>query len=129
MSPGEAYGGINLDTFLKKCRALDPNLMVVLDRHEETPGFWFSYRGYYEDLALEYGTDPERYPSRTVRQLWCRSIGAIGSRISGYKGGQYFFQRTCGLWVSPYGVASGEVITDIVADGPNALIVTELVDD
>lgn len=61
-----------------------------------------SYRGYYEDLALE--------PSEGLRpaeELLAECRAAMGKAFHGYKGGEYVMGERTPVWVSGYRDVSG----------------------
>lgn len=73
-----------------------------------------SYRGYYDEVALE----PDGKVG-TVGEALQRLRLALGSTMTGYKGGDYVIQSSTPVWVSHYGECSGQYVTGvaILADG------------
>lgn len=78
-----------------------------------------SYRGYYEDLALDVDffrhADPKK---KTKLQLDTRGLlslleQSVGQVFTGYKGGDYEASRDTALWVSKYGDCSNTIVTGI----------------
>jgi len=58
-----------------------------------------SYRGYYKDLAIEYGQDCDI----TVRDFHKMLMLSIGETYDGYKGGKFTMEKDTPLWVANYG--------------------------
>ena len=72
-----------------------------------------SYRGYYEDLAFEPSQEAE-----TVAELRERCQNCMGQIFEGYKGGDFPMHANTAVWISSYGVNSGDrlVALDIESD-------------
>lgn len=71
-----------------------------------------SYRGYYEDLALE--------PSEGLRpaeELLAECRAAMGKAFHGYKGGRYIMGEDTPVWVSGYGDVSGLRLMAVIPSG------------
>lgn len=89
---------------------------------------WGSYRGYYECIAL----DPTHNPLRsavTVEDLIASLRGAVGSKMQGYKGGEYSIDWSTRIYVSPYGEASGLMAVGVFEANDHVVIETEPEDD
>lgn len=89
---------------------------------------WGSYRGYYECIAL----DPTHNPLRsavTVQDLINSLRGAVGSKMQGYKGGEYTIDWSTRVYVSPYGEASGLMAVGVLEASGHVVIETEPEDD
>ena len=78
-----------------------------------------SYRGYYQDLALE----PSIREPGTVGQLLDLLDSAWGRDFHGYKGGTYTMTGRTLLWVACWGDASGLMLTRIVGRAGTDLVV------
>ena len=61
-----------------------------------------SYRGYYEDMAIQSTT---KLP--TAEEVLTMAEDALGETYHGYKGGRYTMGEDTPLWVSEYGKADG----------------------
>jgi len=86
---------MSLGTLIEMLEAEDQDLVLpeaCADPH--------SYRGYYEDLALE--------PRENVRlgDLLAELKGCVGRMFYGYKGGEYTMQTYTTVWVAEYGCTS-----------------------
>lgn len=64
-----------------------------------------SYRGYYEDLAFNPATDVPFKAMLTV------ATDALGATFEGYKGGNYKMENYTDCWLSEWGDASGDGIS------------------
>jgi len=58
-----------------------------------------SYRGYYEDIALEYM--PYQRPIHVSNIVWQLEY-QIGEFFPGYKGGEYKLTKNSPVWISDY---------------------------
>lgn len=79
--------------------------MVITTGGTYVSGF-SSYRGYYEELAIvpsgDYGS-----LSLTVAGFLAEAKKVDGSRLGGWKGGQYLMTRENGLWLAHTGECPG----------------------
>jgi len=98
-----------------------PSDTVKLDFTDHNPRRLGSYRGYYEDLSLEYGTEN---PPMTVEQLLKMFEGAVGKTYQGYKGGDFTMSAKTLIWVAPYG-DTGRMLTDIRSKNGITTIITK----
>ncbi len=93
---------------------------VKLDFTGENPRSLGSYRGYYEELSLEYGSKAgDIKVGQLLRMFEC----ADGSTYIGYKGGDFTMHRKTLVWVAPYG-SCGRMLTDIKSEGEITTIYT-----
>lgn len=86
-----------------------------------------SYRGYYDDLALNVeATRDAKYSS--VSALLELLRGKLGGNIHGYKGGKYLVTSETRVWISNYGEVSDARVTGVKPrgkyDGDNAVVIT-----
>lgn len=126
MSPAVAMGAMSLG-----------NLIDCLERHRPDLPLWvgsgryrlaglYSYRGYYEDLAL--GFDNER--PLLVRDGLAMLRNALGTEYFGWKGGGYVAHRETGLWVSPApDRAMGSAVVGIDRHPDGVELVVQQIDD
>jgi hypothetical protein len=82
-----------------------------------------SYRGYYEDLALDYQTGATVHVADLLPQL----RDALGRSFEGYKGGEFVMHRGTNVWVAPYGESWGTAITGVRDTGYYAVLETAYV--
>jgi hypothetical protein len=95
--------------------------IVRLDFTSGGPWRLHSYRGYYEDLSLDYRANAEPL---TVKQLLALFEKADGQTFSGYKGGDFKMHRKTLVWVAPYG-STGRMLVDIKNTGTVTTVCTE----
>ena len=82
-----------------------------------------SYRGYYDDLALEPGAQ-----STPVIKLRQRLHQALGETFHGYKGGEYVMDAGTPLWCAGWG-RCGRAVTGIDARGDRVILLTRELND
>lgn len=132
-----------------------PNNPVLIDG--ETPTGISSYRGFYEDLAIECGLEEnaatklddrgEPYYSQYLGHYHPGHLGVsivkvplvsdlvhalqlcIGKEFEGYKGGQFAMTADTRIWVSRYGECSSVQIETIEVKNGHAELLTKVVDD
>lgn len=95
--------------------------IVRLDFTDEIPTSLDSYRGYYEDLSLDY--NPNVQPM-TVQRLLKRFKDADGETFQGYKGGDFTMHRRTLVWVAEYG-DTGRMLVDITSNNDITTIITQ----
>jgi len=99
--------------------------IVKIDFTDHNPTGVGSYRGYYEDIALEYDED-EVGELKTVKQLLKIFEDSIGEVYEGYKGGNSTpVSRKTIVWVSLWGDNSRRMLTDIKSEGIQTVIFTQ----
>lgn len=79
-------------------------LPVVFDEPKYHPTRIDSWRGAYDELALNYTAKGETLTVWDVIALLKR---AIGTTFQGYKGGDYTMGKTTPVWVGNYGEGEG----------------------
>ncbi len=84
---------------------------VVFGFCELRPGKFRSWRGAYEDLAIDCGTEPV-----TVAHLLKQSKACLGKEFGGYKGGAFCMHRDVRVWIDEYGVSTGTAL--VAVDAP-----------
>lgn len=102
-------------------KAQPPDNVIMLDFTAGIPSHLDSYRGYYDDLALDY---TELRDPITVKELLETFEGADGSTYLGYKGGGFKMHRKTLVWVAPYG-ETGRMLVDIQSKGNVTTIITQ----
>jgi hypothetical protein len=131
-----------LIALLKGCSEEKPVVFPAesgpLDSPVETyPGEFFSYRGYYEDIAIEQAQPSSpRYASGavviehpTVEAFRSRLEGTIGQVFEGYKGGEFTMGRWTPVWVeNDYSRATGYGIIGVRETEERVELITAKVD-
>lgn len=74
-----------------------------------------SYRGYYSDLAFEPPFDEEEV--MTVEEALQVCDHCLLNTFTGWKGGDFRFDRDTRLWVSTPGSCSGQMVTGLDVRG------------
>jgi hypothetical protein len=85
-------------------------------------GVLSSYRGYYEQLAIEFDALPQ-----TVSQLVLRLRGQVGETVTGYKGGKYRISNDTPVWAAGWGEC-GEMIVGVDSRDGRVTLMTEVED-
>jgi hypothetical protein len=113
-----AATNMTLGAFIDALAAVaDPETPVVLRNGRGAHGF-DSYRGYYEDLAL----NPQD-TRKTVRDVLADARAALGEVFQGYKGGDFPMHKKSLLWVACYG-SCGTKLTGVTLEGGHVVIET-----
>ncbi|MEM7765230.1 MAG: hypothetical protein AAF290_14280 [Pseudomonadota bacterium] len=104
---------------LSKC---NPEAEVTLGPLSLIPESLYSYRGYYEDVAIDYRSDLfDR--RKTVNQFLQDLRECLGSTITGYKGGDYTVRESTALWVAKWGQCSGVGVVGIRKIGKQYVVI------
>ena len=110
MSPGVIFGCLSLGQLIDRLSKCPPNAHVWVGSGCYRAGEFRSYRGYYEDLALGFGStgEPER-----VADLLKRAVEALGKDHAGWKGGEYRAMPATAVWLDNPGSARGVGLVDV----------------
>jgi hypothetical protein len=92
---------LTLGKLITALKALPAQTPVVFD-NGNSPDDFYSYRGYYEDLAIGEKTE-EVTAGQFLDKL---ESNALNKEFEGYKGGEFLMGIDTPLWVSEYGSAS-----------------------
>ena len=103
----------------------DADAVVTIDG-VHTPKHVQSYRGYYNELAIEYEDNPSGIRAEALLDLLA---GAIGSTHQGYKGGDYTMHRSTPVWVSHYSTCEGRAVVGVANVAGSWRIVTRNTDE
>lgn len=123
-------GGLTLGELvdaLRGVQSIEHDLIVKLEWGERLVNIedLGSYRGYYEDIAIEPGGNAELTVEETVNML----SDAIGRTYEGYKGGDFTMRADTAVWAAHYGDSSGIGVTGVVATERLAVITTGRIED
>src|SRR6478752_5030829 len=99
-----------------------PSLPVELEGGD-IPGDLGSYRGYYEDLAIESATASGRHAKPLTAGEFASDLAAVDV-VQGYKGGSFAVGYGTAVWVSEYGSCSGRYVNGIVVRDGKCVITT-----
>jgi hypothetical protein len=89
----------------------DKDQHLRFDFAHVTPLCLTSFRGYYEDLAIEFSDAPREYV--TVAEFLTTLKEAVGKVYTGYKGGDYKMTRNTRIWVANYSHTSNTTIIGV----------------
>lgn len=97
----------------------DKTLPLYIFARGITIGNPMSYRGYNEQLALDYTTTKER----TVGDLAATLLATVGAALEAYKGGSYQMKNSTPVWVSQYGNVEGFQVLGVDYDQYGAWLI------
>jgi len=109
VSPGVVLGALSLSKLMAELRTLPVDAVVHLGSGRYRPTVLHSYRGYYEDLALDFDMGPPRSATLLIAECCL----AIGKWFEGYKGGGYVATVDTAVWAGHWGEANGQAITGL----------------
>lgn len=106
---------LTISELITKLASLNPSLPLYTSTGVHLIKDIDSYRGYYEDIAFSY-IQPERSflkPHMTVGAFLqiCRT--ALGSSMTGYKGGDYYVFDDTYCWLANEGETSKLKVVDV----------------
>lgn len=110
---------LTLGKLIESLAPMSGTLPVHFDWNGYSPNKERSYRGYYCDLAFDWGTEP-----MTVETLAGICGRALGSTYMGYKGGDYVMGDRTPLWAAEYG-HEGRAIVGISLADDRVIIITK----
>jgi hypothetical protein len=94
---------IVVELILKLEAIADKSKPVIFDEQYHPSGL-DSWRGSYDELALEYSETGEKFTAEALLQ---KLKAAIGATFYGYKGGEFVMGKTTPVWVANYGESHG----------------------
>lgn len=115
---------MTLDEAIDALRKMPADQTIIFDFGRFVPQGLWSYRGYYEDLAIGYAqVDYDATPK--VGAILEMLEGAIGKDFEGWKGGTFTMGINTPLWVSTErGDAGSTVVLGIKEGDIEVVIVT-----
>jgi hypothetical protein len=111
---------MTLGELIDELSKFKPDAWVMFAFGRLRPGHVESYRGYYDELAIE----PDGTEQRTVGDLLAELQAAVGCTFMGYKGGEYVMGLDTPLWAAEHGSAFQACIVGVTDDYGDALIET-----
>lgn len=97
LQSGRSRYHLTLGQLLDFLGKVDESLVVEFDVGK-SPAKPHSYRGYYEDLAIQ-----ESPFQVTVKEFFGEMMKTLGAPFQGYKGGEYVMGADTPLWKGDYG--------------------------
>jgi hypothetical protein len=104
---------------LQKC---DGKKIVILDNVLTPPGDFYSYRGYYEDMAISEGRH-----MKTVKEFIHELKDMCGESLEGWKGGHFSMDVNTRTWVAGEGELSTDAIVGVKEEGVRVLLLVKYV--
>lgn len=104
---------LTLKDILDFLKIAPPKAVVHFDFCHFSPGRLHSYRGHYDQLALEYQQSRTVY----VGELYSDALSAFGKSFQGYKGGNYVMGALTPLWVDNWGDCTNTMLCGIRQEG------------
>lgn len=80
-----------------------------------------SWRGSYNELALNYKTDGNEL---TVSEFLTLLKSAVGKEFTGYKGGEFVMDENTPVWVANYGNSGNTAIVGVIDEDYKVILVT-----
>ncbi len=117
---------LTLGEIISKCEAIlakgtDDEPVVTLDFGYFYPTKIDSWRGAYEELALNYTTEGVQL---TLSIFIDMLKNAIGKGFEGYKGGEFLMSRHTPVWVANYSEGCNSAVIEIVDGDYQVIIMT-----
>ena len=88
------------------------------------PTYIDSWRGSYNELALNYTEDYSKEKPKTITEFLMMLKEAIGKTYTGYKGGEYVMDENTPVWVANYGQSGDTAVIDIIDEDYEVIIIT-----
>lgn len=98
----------------------DKRMPVFFDFGDFRPGRINSWRGDYEQLAMDYTDDGEIEAWVLIETL----ENAIGKSMAGYKGGEFIIEPSTLVWVAKPGDVGHTAVVGILEDEGRIFIMT-----
>lgn len=100
---------MTLGEFIKQLEKIPKNYLVFIKPYDLIPQDFDSYRGYYDQLALNYDING----SCTVEKLLKLAKQSVNKTFIGYKGGEFVMTKNTPIWISNYGNTSSILLTKV----------------
>lgn len=100
---------MTLGELINTLKSFPKDYLVVIKPYDLIPCGLTSYRGYYNELALEY----DIVGHCTVENLLKVAKKVLGKELMGYKGGNFLMTKNTPVWISNYGNTSNMLLTKV----------------
>lgn len=112
----------------QKKKKKDDQANIYFDFADTFPTHLHSWRGSYAELAIGFGggTYSSDDKAMTVIDFYKILKEAIGKTYIGWKGGDFVMGKNTPLWVSDDGMGSQTGIIEIVDEGYQVILMTQL---
>lgn len=109
------------ELILKVEAVKDKGLKVFFDFSNAHPAGLRSWRGSYEELAIEYEVDGNPL---TVEIFLQQLKDAVGSVFQGYKGGDFRMGKNTPVWAANYGDSGNAGVVDVAEEQNKVILKT-----
>lgn len=82
-----------------------------------------SWRGSYDEVAINYQTSHAAKPM-TITKFYNMIKGQIGTKMHGWKGGEYTISEMCPVWVANRGETGETAVVGVEDKGYNIVLLT-----
>ena len=103
-------------------RDADSEAMVVYDFGYLYPTAIDSWRGSYEELALDYTEDGNG--KMTASEFLKLLKETVGATFEGYKGGEFTMNKHTPVWVANYGHSGSTAVIEVVDNEYEIILIT-----
>lgn len=114
---------LKLEPIVEKQKDRKDEATVRYDFENLFPSSLYSWRGSYEELALNYETEGNYM---TVTDFYKMLTEAVGKSFHGYKGGEFVMSKHTPIWVANYGNSGNTAIIDVVDNDYEVILITAL---
>ena len=112
---------LKLEPIVKKQKDRQDEASIKYDFEYLFPTGLDSWRGSYEELALNYETEG-KYMSVTA--FYNMLTETVGKTFHGYKGGEYVMNKHTPIWVANYGNSGNTAVVDVVDNDYEVILIT-----
>lgn len=100
---------MTLGELIDALKSFPKDYLVFIKPYDLVPIEFDSYRGYYDQLALNYDING----SCTVEKLLKLAKQSVNKTFIGYKGGEFVMTKNTPVWISNYGNTSNMLLTKV----------------
>lgn len=112
---------LKLEPIVEKQKDRKEEAEVTYDFEYLFPDNIGSWRGSYDELALNYQTDGS---PMLVSDFLKMLKSCIGKEFTGYKGGEFKMHKGTPIWVANYGNSGNTAVIDVVDKGCEVILIT-----
>lgn len=109
------------ELILKLEAVKDKGLRMFFDFNNEHPTDLCSWRGSYEELAIEYEGNKE---APTVELFLQELKDTVGCVFQGYKGGEFKMGKNTPVWAANYGDSGETGVVDVIEEQNKVVLKT-----
>ena len=116
---------MELKEIIEKLKGQPQDNKIQFDFGGFAPTEFSSWRGSYDQLAIEYDKCHWDKEAMTVKDFIKKCEEIDGKVFTGYKGGDFKMNLNQIVWVSNYGEATDTIIYDVIEKSYYTLLVTK----